>query len=72
MGPLLYHDAPGHDGDDVGVLNSGQAMGNDDASATLPGFVQGLLHGLSSQTHTERWESSSFPPQRGFTIIAVH
>lgn len=43
---LLYHDAPGHDGDDVGVLDRGQAVGDDDARATLPGFVQGVLHRL--------------------------
>lgn len=66
---LLYHDAPGHNGDDVGVLDSGQAMGDNDAGATLPGFVQGLLHCLPSKTH--RPEPSSFPPQRGFTIIAI-
>lgn len=62
VGSLFYHDAPGHDGDDVGVLDSGQAMGNNNAGATLPGFVQGLLHCLSSKTHTQ--EPSSLRPQR--------
>lgn len=76
MGSLLDHDAPGHDGDDVGVLDGGQAVGDHDAGATLPGFVQGLLHCLSSETHTHtahtgRQEPSSVPPKRGFTIIAI-
>lgn len=44
--PLLDDEAPRHDGDDVRVLNGGQAMGDDDAGATLPGFVQRLLHRL--------------------------
>ncbi len=46
MRSFLDHKAPGHDGDDVRVLNGRQAMGDDDAGPTLSGFVQGLLHGL--------------------------
>lgn len=74
VGSLLYHDAPGHDGDDVGVLDSGQAMGDNNAGATLPGFVQGVLHCLSSKTHTDRRKPSPFPPQRlynysNFTVV---
>lgn len=66
---LLYHDAPGHDGDDVGVLNSGQAVGDHDAGASLPGFVQGLLHCLS--THIDRQEASPLPPERCYNLIAI-
>lgn len=43
---LLDHDAPGHDGDDVRVLDGGESMGDDDAGAAFSGFVQGFLHGL--------------------------
>lgn len=68
---LFYHDAPGHDGDDVGVLDRGQAVGDDDARASLPGFVQGVLHRLTWKTHKGRREPSSLPPQRLFTIIAI-
>lgn len=64
---LLYHDAPGHDSDDVGVLNSGQAVGDHDAGASFPGFVQGLLHCLS--THIDRQEASS-RRERRYTFIA--
>lgn len=47
MRSLLDHEAPGHDGDDVRVLNGGQAVGDDDAGPALSGFVQGILHRLS-------------------------
>lgn len=52
MRSLLDHEAPGHDGDDVGVLDGGQAMGDDDAGPSLSGFVQGCLHRLSKKTRT--------------------
>lgn len=43
---LLNHEASGHDGDDVRVLDGGQAVGDDDAGPALSGFVQGFLDGL--------------------------
>lgn len=36
---LLDHVASRHDGDDVRVLDGGQAVGDDDAGATFSGFV---------------------------------
>lgn len=53
VGSLLNQDAPRHDGDDVRVLDGGQAMGDDDAGPALSGFVQGFLDGLSKS-----WEYS--------------
>lgn len=47
MRSLLHQEAPGHDGDNVGVLNGRQAMGDNDAGPALSGFIQGLLHRLS-------------------------
>ncbi len=44
---FLDHKASGHDGDNVRVLNGGQAMGDNDACPSLSGFVQGFLHCLS-------------------------
>lgn len=44
---FLDHKAPGHDGDNVRVLNGRQAMGDNDAGPAFSGFVQGLLHRLS-------------------------
>ena len=72
MCSLLDDEAPGHDSDNVGVLNGGQAVGDNDAGSALSGFVQSLLHRLSrikhTHTHTHmklssrndtRWELSS-------------
>lgn len=46
MRSFLNHKAPGHDSDNVRVLNGGQAMGDNDAGPALSGFVQRFLHGL--------------------------
>lgn len=46
MCSLLNHVASGHDSDDVGVLNGGQAVGDYDAGPALSSFVQSLLHRL--------------------------
>ena len=51
--PLLDHVAPGHDGDDVRVLDGGEAMCDDDAGPTFSGFVQRLLHCLSQKHEAE-------------------
>lgn len=86
MRPLLDHEAPRHDGDDVRVLNGGQAMGDDDAGATLSGFVQRFLHrlprGEKTHTHTHRQEAALairthtqagavISSQRSLTITAI-
>lgn len=39
-----------HHSDDVGVLDRGQAVGNDDAGAPFSGLVQCCLHSLRQQT----------------------
>lgn len=57
VGSLLDYVAPRHDGDDVRVLNGGQAMGDDDARPALSGSVQGVLHGLSGR-HQSRHEAA--------------
>lgn len=44
---FLNHEAPGHDSDNVRVLNGGQTVSDDDAGPSLSGFVQRMLHGLS-------------------------
>lgn len=65
---LLYHVAPRHDGDDVGVLDGGQAVGDHDAGPALSGFVQGLLHRLSQsikkKKNTQRRKTASVHLQR--------
>lgn len=47
MRSLLDHVASRHDGDDVRVLDGGQAVGDDDAGAALSGFVQRVLDRLA-------------------------
>lgn len=37
-----------HHSDDVGVLDGGQAVGDDDAGAPFSGFVQCCLHSLKA------------------------
>lgn len=71
---LLNHVASRHDGDDVRVLDGGQAVGDDDAGAALSGFVQRVLDRLAgeeknkqtSESHTLRQE-----PWETLAIIAV-
>ena len=46
MRPLLHHLSIFDHRNAVGIINGGQAVGYHDAGATLPGFVQGLLHYL--------------------------
>lgn len=50
MCSFLDHNASGHDGNDIRVLDGREAMGNDDAGPSLSGFVQGFLHSLSRDT----------------------
>lgn len=60
MRSFLHQEAPGHDGDNVRVLNGGQAMGDNDAGPSLSGFVQGVLHRLSRGTKAHTHESHQF------------
>lgn len=54
MRSLLDHVASRHDGDDVRVLDGGQAVGDDDAGATLSGFIQSVLDRLAEEGERER------------------
>lgn len=57
---LLDHVASRHDGDDVRVLDGGEAVGDDDAGATFSGFVQRVLDRLAGERETEEKKSSIF------------
>lgn len=46
---LLDHVASRHDGDDVRVLDGGQAVGDDDTGATFSCFVQCVLDRLAEE-----------------------
>ena len=46
MWSLFDDEAPGHNGDDVRVLDGGETVGDDDAGSALPRFIQRLLHRL--------------------------
>lgn len=64
VGSLLDHEAAGHDGDDVRVLDGGEAVGDDDARATLSGLVQRRLHGLQRHTHVLETLCMQGPPPK--------
>lgn len=73
---FLNQKAPGHDSDNVRLLNGRQAMGDNDAGPALSGFVQGLLHSLSrawkhtreAQIHTQAEPISRSPTQQTHTL----
>ncbi len=46
MRSLLSHLAVLNNHDDVSIINSGQAMGDDDTCAAMPSVIEGLLHNL--------------------------
>lgn len=71
---LLHQEAAGHDGDDVRVLDGGQAVGDDDAGPALSGFVQRLLYRLvdveGKDTCVKRATLTNEPRNYGnFTIL---
>lgn len=49
MCSLLNHLAIVNHHDDVSILNSGQAVGNDDTCAAKPSVIKSLLHNLYSR-----------------------
>lgn len=61
MRSLLDHVAPRHDGDDVRVLDGGQAVGDDDAGATFTGLVQSVLDRLAEEGERENKKTCLLP-----------
>jgi len=53
-----------HHGDDVGVLDGGQAVGNDDAGTPFSGLIQRCLHSLKA---TDKVESENMQTKPGLS-----
>lgn len=48
MSSLFNDESLWHHSDDIGVLDGGQAVGDDNAGAPFSGFVQSCLHSLKA------------------------
>lgn len=56
---FFNQEAPGHDSDDVRVLDGGEAMGDDNAGTAFSSFVQGFLYDLRPKQIDKRSERKS-------------